>query len=117
MDAIDSSLDDVIMKDRQDKKQQKQKQTPRDGKRSQGINKRSGPIRNTSSGRGGAHRKSPTQGRRDTNSHGNMTYTNKLVTMVVAFREAITLLHQALFLALVALQVPTPSKLKTFTMK
>jgi hypothetical protein len=58
MDAIDNSLDDVIMKDRQDKKQQ-QKQT-RDGKRSQGINKRSGPIRNTSSGRGGAHRKSPT---------------------------------------------------------
>ncbi|KAG2188605.1 hypothetical protein INT44_001360 [Umbelopsis vinacea] len=65
MDAIDNSLDDVIMKDRQEKKQQKQ---TRDGKRSQGINKRSGPIRNTSSGRGGAHRKSPTQGRRDTNS-------------------------------------------------
>ncbi|KAH8554448.1 hypothetical protein BGW37DRAFT_479755 [Umbelopsis sp. PMI_123] len=65
MDAIDSSLDDVIMKDRQEKKQQKQQ---RDGKRSQGINKRSGPIRNTSFGRGAAHRKSPTQGRRDTNS-------------------------------------------------
>jgi hypothetical protein len=62
MDAINSSLDDVIKKGRQEKKQHKQQhkqqQTP-PAKRSQGINKRPGPIRNSSSSRGSAFRKSP----------------------------------------------------------
>jgi hypothetical protein len=53
MEAINSSLDDVIKKGKQEKRQQ---QTP--AKRSQGITKRSGPIR-SSSGRGASHRKSP----------------------------------------------------------
>ncbi|GAB5585954.1 hypothetical protein Unana1_00854 [Umbelopsis nana] len=71
MDAINSSLDDVIKKGRQEKKQHKQQhmqqQTP-PAKRSQGINKRPGPIRNSSSSRGSAFRKSPIQERRDMNS-------------------------------------------------
>ncbi|KAG2184504.1 hypothetical protein INT43_000413, partial [Umbelopsis isabellina] len=62
MDAINNSLDDVIKQGRQDKKQKSQ-----NTKRSQGINKRPGPIRSSSSGRG-SFRKSPIQGRRDTAS-------------------------------------------------
>ncbi|KAM3586697.1 hypothetical protein VKS41_001756 [Umbelopsis sp. WA50703] len=62
MDAINSSLDDVIKQGRQEKKPKSQ-----NTKRSQGINKRPGPIRASSSGRG-SFRKSPIQGRRDTAS-------------------------------------------------